>query len=105
MGWLYLLLAGVIEVAMAYALKLSEGWSRPLPSVLAVLAATASIFWLTQALKHLPLGAAYAIWTGIGSVGVVLVGMFWLGEAASAFKLVCIALVVAGSMGLRLGEA
>ncbi|QPF76158.1 multidrug efflux SMR transporter [Roseateles sp. DAIF2] len=105
MGWLYLLLAGVIEVAMAYALKLSEGWSRPLPSVLAVLAAAASIFWLTQALKHLPLGAAYAIWTGIGSVGVVLVGMLWLGEAASAFKLVCIALVVAGSMGLRLGEA
>jgi quaternary ammonium compound-resistance protein SugE len=105
MGWLYLIVAGLIEVVMAYALKQSEGWSRLLPSVIAIVAAGASIFWLTKALKHLPLGSAYAIWTGIGSLGVVLVGIAFLGESASLLRLACIALVVAGTIGLRLSGA
>lgn len=105
MGWTYLILAGLTEVVMAFALKQSEGWTRPGPSALAIVATGASIFLLTQAMKHLPLGSAYAIWTGIGSVGVVLVGIVWLGESVSALRLACIALVVAGTVGLRLAHA
>ncbi|KQV97520.1 multidrug efflux SMR transporter [Rhizobacter sp. Root1221] len=104
MGWVYLIAAGLIEVVMALSLKQSDGWTRPGPSALAIGAAAASIFALTKALGHLPLGPAYAIWTGIGSVGVVLVGVLWLGESVSAVRLLCIALIVAGTVGLRAVE-
>jgi quaternary ammonium compound-resistance protein SugE len=105
MGWFFLLAAGLVEVAMAASLKQSEDWTRPVPSVLGVLTALVSIFLLAKALRYLPLGPAYAIWTGIGSVGVVLMGVLWFGEALSAARLGCIVLVVAGSVGLRLTEA
>ncbi|MBJ2156582.1 multidrug efflux SMR transporter [Variovorax sp. IB41] len=105
MGWFFLLAAGLVEIAMAASLKQSEDWTRLVPSVLGVLTALVSIFLLAKALRYLPLGAAYAIWTGIGSVGVVLMGVLWFGEALSAVRLGCIVLVVAGSVGLRLTEA
>lgn len=105
MGWLFLLAAGLIEIVMAVALKQSQDWSRLAPSVVGVGAALASIYLLTKALRFLPLGSAYAIWTGIGSVGVVLVGVALFGEAISAPRLACIALVVSGSVGLRLLNA
>jgi quaternary ammonium compound-resistance protein SugE len=102
MGWFFLLSAGLVEIAMAAALKQSEDWTRLAPSVAGVLAALLSIFLLAKALRYLPLGSAYAIWTGIGSVGVVLMGVLFFGDALSAPRLACIALVVAGSVGVRL---
>lgn len=102
MAWLYLLTASIVEIAMALLLKSSEGWTRLWPSVLGVAAAGASIFFLTHAVKTLPVGTAYAIWTGIGSVGVTLIGIVWMGESASLMRVTCVALVVTGMVGLRL---
>jgi len=105
MGWFFLLAAGLVEIAMAAALKQSQDWTRMVPSVVGVLTALVSIYLLARALRYLPLGPAYAIWTGIGSVGVVLMGVLFFGEALSAARLGCIALVIAGSAGLRLIDA
>lgn len=105
MGWLLLLSAGLLEIGMAIALKQSQDWTRLAPSVAAVAAALASIYLLAKALRYLPLGSAYAVWTGIGSVGVALVGVTLFGELLSAPRLACIALVIAGSVGLRFVEA
>lgn len=101
MSWWYLMAAGAVEIVMAIALKASQDWSRLLPSFIGVVAALASIVLLTKALRELPLGTAYAIWTGIGSVGVAVLGIAFFGETASPLRLVCICLVVAGSIGLR----
>ena len=89
---------------MAVALKHSAGWTKLVPSVVGVGAALGSIYLLAHAVKSLPMATSYAIWTGIGSVGVVLVGIA-LGESASAVRLVCIAAIVGGIVGLRLLEA
>ncbi|WP_198084855.1 multidrug efflux SMR transporter [Variovorax sp. E3] len=102
MGWIFLLTAGLVEIAMAAALKQSQDWTRPVPSVVGVLTALLSIYLLARALRYLPLGPAYAIWTGIGSVGVVLMGVLRFGESLSAPRLACITLVIAGTVGLRL---
>ena len=105
MAWLILLLAGAVEIVMASALKAAAGWSRPLPSAIGIGAALASIFLLTHAMKALPAGTAYAVWTGIGAVGVTLMGMVVHGDSASPVRLLCVGLVVAGVIGLRLVEA
>ena len=105
MAWLILLLAGAVEIVMASALKATDGWSRPLPSAIGIVAALASIFLLTHAMKALPAGTAYAVWTGIGAVGVTLMGMVVHGDSASPVRLLCVGLVVAGVIGLRLVEA
>lgn len=105
MGWFFLLAAGLVEIAMAAALKQSQDWTRLVPSAVGVVTALVSIFLLAKALRYLPLGSAYAIWTGIGSVGVVLMGVLFFGDALSAPRLGCIALVIAGSVGLRLINA
>ena len=105
MGWWWLFAAGAVEIVMAVALKYSQGWTRPGPSVLGVGAALASIYLLTRALAHLPLGMAYAIWTGIGSLGVVLLGMLLWGEQASWSRLLMMGMIVAGTVGLRMQEA
>ncbi|MBS0453135.1 MAG: QacE family quaternary ammonium compound efflux SMR transporter [Proteobacteria bacterium] len=104
MAWLILLVAGAVEIVMAAALKAADGWSRPVPAVIGILAALASIFLLTHAMKSLPAGTAYAVWTGIGAVGVTLVGMVVHGDSASPLRLLCVGLVVAGVIGLRLVE-
>ena len=104
MAWLILLLAGVVEIVMAAALKAADGWTRPLPSAIGVVSALASIFLLTHAMKALPVGTAYAVWTGIGAVGVAVVGMLAHGDSASPMRLLCVGLVVAGVIGLRLIE-
>lgn len=101
MGWLLLLAAGLVEIAMAAALKRSEDWTRLWPSVVGVASALLSIFLLARSLRYLPLGPAYAVWTGIGSVGVVLMGVLAFGETLSGPRMACIALVVAGTVGLR----
>ena len=87
MAWLILLLAGAVEIVMASALKAADGWSRPLPSAIGIGAALASIFLLAHAMKALPAGTAYAVWTGIGAVGVTLMGMVVHGDSASPVRL------------------
>ncbi|WP_029012323.1 quaternary ammonium compound efflux SMR transporter SugE [Niveispirillum irakense] len=102
MAWLYLFLAGLLEIVWALGLKYTEGFTRPLPTAITVVAMLGSIGLLGMALKSLPLGTAYAIWTGIGTVGTVIAGILFLGETASALRLACVALIVAGIVGLKL---
>jgi quaternary ammonium compound-resistance protein SugE len=102
MPWLHLIIAGLLEVAWAVGLKQTEGWTRLWPSVITALLMIASFFFLSLALRSLPLGTAYAIWTGIGAVGTALIGIFIFGEPRTAARLVCIVLIVAGIVGLKL---
>jgi quaternary ammonium compound-resistance protein SugE len=102
MPWLHLIIAGLLEVAWAIGLKQTEGWTRLWPSVISALLMIASFFFLSLALRSLPLGTAYAIWTGIGAVGTALIGIFVFGEPRTAARLVCIVLIVAGIVGLKL---
>ncbi|SDB99816.1 quaternary ammonium compound-resistance protein SugE [Cupriavidus sp. YR651] len=102
MAWTLLIIAGLIEIVMALALKFTDGWTRPGPTALGIGAALASIFLLSSALRHLPVGTAYAVWTGIGAIGVTLAGIVFLGESASPLRLMLIALIFAGIGGLKL---
>lgn len=101
MAWFILLVAGLLEVGWAIGLKYTEGFTKPLPTVLTVLAMGASVGLLGLALRTLPVGTAYAVWTGIGAVGTAILGMVLFGEAATALRLACIALIVAGIVGLK----
>ncbi|MDG5497267.1 multidrug efflux SMR transporter [Niveispirillum sp. BGYR6] len=101
MAWFYLLAAGLAEIGWAIGLKYTDGFTRPLPTALTLLSMLVSILLLGLALKTLPLGTAYAVWTGIGTVGTVLAGMLLFGEPADALRLGCIALIVAGIAGLK----
>ncbi|MBL9133240.1 MAG: quaternary ammonium compound efflux SMR transporter SugE [Verrucomicrobiaceae bacterium] len=105
MPWIHLVIAGLLEVAWAVGLKHSDGWTRPGPSVITALLMIASFFFLSLALRTLPLGTAYAIWTGIGAVGTALAGIFVFGEPRTAARLVCIVLIVAGIAGLKMTGA
>ncbi|MBM7060428.1 QacE family quaternary ammonium compound efflux SMR transporter [Pseudomonas sp. UL073] len=101
MAWLFLLLAAAFEVLFAVSMKYAEGFSRPLPSLLVVVAAVVGIYFLTLAMRELPVSVAYPIWTAIGTLGTVLLGVLLLGEALTASKLVAVALIVAGVAGLK----
>jgi quaternary ammonium compound-resistance protein SugE len=102
MAWFYILVAGLLEVAWAIGLKYTNGWTRLAPSLLTVAGMAASFFLLSQGLKTIPIGTAYAVWTGIGAVGTALVGMLLLGEPRDVARVACILLIVAGIVGLRL---
>lgn len=102
MAWLLVVVAGLLEAGFAICLKLSHGFSRIGPTVLFAVFALASFGLLTAALKQLDVGPAYAVWTGIGAAGAVVIGMIWLGEGINALKLISIALVLAGVIGLQL---
>ena len=102
MAWIYLLLAGLFEIGFAIGLKHTEGFTRLWPSVATAVAAAISLWLLTQALKTLPVGTAYAVWTGIGAVGVAILGIVLFAESASPARLLCIGLIVAGVIGLKL---
>jgi quaternary ammonium compound-resistance protein SugE len=102
MAWIYLLIAGLFEIGWAIGLKYTDGWTRLWPSVLTILAMIVSILFLNMAMKSLPVGTAYAAWTGIGAVGTVILGIYLFGEPATAARLACIALIVAGIVGLKL---
>jgi quaternary ammonium compound-resistance protein SugE len=102
MAWVLLVLAGLFEVAWAVGLKYTQGFTRPGPSLATLLAMVVSLALLGVALRTLPLGTAYAVWTGIGAVGTVLVGIALFGEPASAGRLACAALILAGIVGLKL---
>ncbi len=102
MHWVWLGLAGVLEVVWAVGLRSTDGWARLWPSVWTGAALLGSVWLLSLALRTLPVGTGYAIWTGIGVVGTTLVGVVWLGESTSLARLACIALIVAGVIGLKL---
>jgi quaternary ammonium compound-resistance protein SugE len=102
MSWIYLVIAGLLEVAWAVGLKYTAGFTRLWPSVFTVTTMAASVGMLGLALRHLPLGTAYAIWTGIGTVGTAIFGMVMLGEPAGALRLLAIALIIGGIVMLKL---
>lgn len=102
MTWFVLFLAGLLEVGWAVGLKYSAGFTRLTPSIFTALAMAASVGLLGLALRTLPLGTAYAVWTGIGTVGTAIFGIMVLGEPAGAARLLCIALITAGILGLKL---
>ncbi|AAM39792.1 multidrug efflux SMR transporter [Xanthomonas campestris] len=102
MPWIYLVLAGLFEIGFALGLKYSDGFSRLWPSVLTIGLAGVSLWFLTQALKTIPVGTGYAIWTGIGALGVTIAGIALFGDSASWSRLACIGLIVAGVIGLKL---
>jgi quaternary ammonium compound-resistance protein SugE len=104
MAWIYLLVAGVFEIGFAMGLKYTEGFTRLWPSVGTMAAAGASLWLMTQAMKGIPVGTAYAVWTGIGATGVAVVGMALFAEPASPARLACIGLIVAGVIGLKLAS-
>ena len=105
MPWLYLLLAGLLEVGWAIGLKYTHGFTRLWPSVGTVAAMTVSFFLLSLALKTIPVGTGYAVWTGIGAAGTAAIGMIWLGESRSALRLLCLVMIVGGVIGLKLAAA
>jgi quaternary ammonium compound-resistance protein SugE len=105
MAWVYLFLAGLFEIGWALGLKQTEGFTRLFPSLVTAGCMIVSLGLLGLALRSLPLGTAYAIWTGIGTVGTVVAGMMIHGEPANALRLGCITLIVAGIVGLKLAPA
>ena len=102
MAWVYLFLAGLLEIAWAIGLKYTEGWTRLYPSLLTVAAMILDFILLSLALKSLPVGTAYAVWTGIGAAGTAILGIILFEESRAVGKLVCIVLIIAGIAGLKL---
>jgi len=102
MNWIYLIIAGLLEVAWAIGLKYTEGWSRLTPSLITGALLIASLYFLSLAVKDLPIGTAYAIWTGIGTVGAAVLGMVVFGESRDLPRILCILMIVAGIVGLKL---
>lgn len=101
MSWFLLLLAGLFEVAWAIGLKYTDGFSRPLPTLLTLIAMAVSVLLLAMAVKQLPLGTAYAVWTGIGAVGTVLMGIWLFNEPATLARVLCLLLIIVGILGLK----
>lgn len=100
--WLALFVAGLFETAWAVGLKYTHGWTRLWPSVFTLVAMAVSFFLLSYALKTLPVGTAYAIWTGIGAVGAVIYGICYMHEPYNVMRLLCIALIIGGIIGLKI---
>jgi len=102
MAWTLLFIAGLFEIAWAIGLKYTDGFSKLVPSALTVAAMIASVVLLGLAMKQLPVGTAYAVWTGIGTVGTVILGIVLMGDSAAPLRLVCLGLIVLGIAGLKL---
>ena len=102
MSWIILFFAGLFEVGWAVGLKYTEGFTRPIPTALTVAAMLVSLGLLGLAMKELPLGTAYAIWTGVGAVGTVIAGIILFGESMALFRLASVALIIAGLVGLKM---
>lgn len=101
MAWFWLFVAGIFEIAWVVALKYSDGFSKLWPSVIFGVTAWISFALLSQAIRSLPVGTSYAVWTGIGAVGVAIIGIVWFGESASPLRVFCIGLIIAGIVGLK----
>ena len=104
MAWIFLFFAGLLEVVWAYSMKLSVGFTKPFPSMVTIVAMIASFGLLAMAMKSLPLGTAYTIWTGIGAVGAFVLGIMVLGEPVSAMRVGAAALIVAGLVLMKLSS-
>lgn len=104
-AWIMLFIAGLFEVGWATSMKLSEGFTRLGPTIVTIVLMIISFVMLSSSMRVLPLGTAYGVWTGIGAVGSVLVGIFFMGEPRDAIRLVCIGLILLGIIGLRLTAA
>ena len=102
MAWIYLIIASLFEVAWAIGLKYTEGWTKLYPSLFTMSGMLASFYFLSLAVNALPIGTAYAIWTGIGAVGTALLGIVLFGESRDLARLLCIGLILAGIIGLKL---
>lgn len=102
MSWAYLVLAGMLEIVWAIGLKYTQGFTRLWPSTVTLAAMVASIWFLALALRTIPVGTGYAVWTGIGAVGTAILGIALFAEPATAARLACIGLIVAGILGLKL---
>lgn len=105
MAWLYLVIAGFLEVVWAYTMKLSHGFTKPLASVVTILTMLASFALLSFAMRTLPLGTAYTVWTGIGAVGAFIVGVVVLGEQANVMRIAAALLIVAGIVMMKLSSS
>lgn len=105
MSWIILFFAGLFEVGWAVGLKYTEGFTRPLPTALTIAAMAVSLGLLGLAVKELPLGTAYAIWTGVGAVGTVIAGILLFGESMALVRLLSVALIVAGLIGLKVSAS
>jgi quaternary ammonium compound-resistance protein SugE len=104
MSWLYLVIAGVFEIAWAIGLKYTEGFTRVWPSTGTLMAMIASLYFLAQALKTIPVGTGYAVWTGIGAAGTAILGIVLFAESTALLRLVSLVLIVAGIVGLKVSN-
>ncbi|NYF37499.1 multidrug efflux SMR transporter [Stenotrophomonas sp. JAI102] len=104
MAWIYLLAAGVLEIVWAFSMKQSEGFSRLTPSIITLVTMIASFWLLSLAMRTLPLGTAYTIWTGIGAVGAFVIGITFLGEQVSAMRIAAAVLIVSGLVLMKLSS-
>ncbi len=105
MAWIYLLAAGVLEIVWAFSMKQSEGFSKLTPSIITFVTMIASFWLLSLAMRTLPLGTAYTIWTGIGAVGAFVIGIVFLGEQVSAMRIAAAVLIVSGLVLMKLASA
>jgi len=104
MAWIFLIIAGLLEVVWAYAMKQSQGFTRLGPTLIMLVTMAGSFGLLTLAVRSLPLGTAYAVWTGIGAVGAFIVGIVWLGETASVIRLVAAGMILSGLVTMKLAS-
>ncbi|MDV3425720.1 MAG: multidrug efflux SMR transporter [Bacillota bacterium] len=102
MEWFYLVAAGIFEIGWAISLKYSQGFTKALPNIITIIGIAASFYFLSMSLKNLPIGTAYAIWTGIGTIGTVLLGIILFKEPINFMRIVCLVLIVSGILGLKL---
>lgn len=105
MAWLYLFIAGLLEIGWVIGLKYTEGFSKPVPSLITVTAMIASFYCLSLAIKTLPLGTSYAIWTGIGTAGAMIAGALLFGESVSAIRILCVMMILGGIIGLKVSAS
>jgi quaternary ammonium compound-resistance protein SugE len=102
MSWFILFIAGLFEIAWAVGIKYTEGWTKLWPAVFTIVAVAISFYLLSMALKSIPMGTAYAVWTGIGTIGTVIYGMVYFKEPTDLLRIVCILLIISGIVGLRI---
>lgn len=105
MDWVFLIAAGLMEIVWAIGLKYTQGFTKLYPSLMTVAAMVLSFYFFSIALKTIPLGTGYAVWVGIGAIGVALVGIFYLGETANLFKIICLCMILLGMAGLKFASA
>ncbi|MCF8012311.1 MAG: quaternary ammonium compound efflux SMR transporter SugE [Clostridiales bacterium] len=101
MAWIYLLIASLFEVVWAIALKFTNGFTRIIPCIVTIAGMLISIYFLARAVKTLPMGTAYAVWTGMGAAGVVILGIIFLGEPVNIYRIIFLTLIITGVIGLR----